>query len=58
MNTSFLKKVFGVYRFYKDYRKFLSISMFICRNFPKLIFEGQQEEDRNYERGSEAVPQH
>lgn len=24
MNTSFLKKVFGVYRFYRDYKKFLS----------------------------------
>lgn len=23
MNTSFLKKVFGVYRFYRDYKKFL-----------------------------------
>lgn len=41
MNTSFLKKVFGVYRFYKDYKKFLSIFHPSYRNLPKLIFERQ-----------------
>lgn len=40
MNTSFLKKVFSVYRFYKDYRKFLSTLHFIIRNLPKLVPEG------------------
>ncbi len=33
MNTSFLKKVFGVYRFYKDYKKFLSKTYFILETF-------------------------
>lgn len=33
MNTSFLKKVFSVYRFYKDYRKFLSTLLFILETF-------------------------
>lgn len=33
MNTSFLKKVFGVYRFYKDYKKFLSITYINLETF-------------------------
>ncbi len=31
MNTSFLKKVFSVYRFYRDYRRFLSTPLAMQR---------------------------
>ena len=40
MNTSFLKKVFGVYRFYRDYKKFLSKFWTYYRDISKLVFEG------------------
>lgn len=33
MNTSFLKKVFSVYRFYRDYKKFLSMFAAIVETF-------------------------
>jgi hypothetical protein len=33
MNTSFLKKVFSVYRFYRDYKKFLSMLSTIVETF-------------------------
>jgi hypothetical protein len=33
MNANFLKKVFSIYRFYRDYKKFLSNSALIQKPF-------------------------
>ena len=33
MNANFLKKVFSIYRFYRDYKKFLSKSYAILETF-------------------------
>jgi len=39
MNTAFLKSVFSVEAFAKDYKRFLSKNYHNFRNFSKLIFK-------------------
>lgn len=56
MNTAFLKSVFSVEQFARDYRKFLSnFCVMRFRNISEWIFERQQKENKFYDLGCETM---
>jgi len=42
MNANFLKKVFSIYKFYRDYKKFLSILICILETFQTEFLKDNQ----------------